>query len=96
MIASEHDNHGGSSVISQNQLLGGVAPILLQNGPVKHWFPLYYIPIRGDYLGKNSYVLDIPLYVYKDKDKDGQEKTEKEYTAYWIKKGTCLLLSKND
>jgi len=95
MIASEHESIG-ISMISQNHLLSGVAPIPFQSGPIKHWFPLYYIPIRGEYLGKNSYVLDIPLNVFKDKDKDGQEKTEKEYVAYWIKKGSCLLLSKND
>lgn len=95
MIASDHENLG-TSVLNQNQLLSGVSPLVLQTGPVKHWFPVYYIPIKGDYLGKNSYVMDIPLNILKDKDKDGQEKTEKEYISYWIKKGSCLLMSKND
>jgi len=94
MIASDHENLA-NQVISQNQLLAGGA-LVMQSGPIKHWFPVYYIPIRGDYLGKNSYVMDIPLNVFKDKDKEGQEKTEKEYISYWIKKGSCLLMSKND
>ena len=93
LIISDHDNMINPP-LNQNSLLGG--PMVLQSGPVKHWFPMYYIPIRGDYLGKSSYVMDISLSIYKDKDKDGLEKTEKEYVAYWIKKGTCLLMSKND
>lgn len=69
---------------------------MMGQGPLKHWFPLYYIPFRGDYLGKPSYVMDICLNILRDKDKEGSEKTDREYIAYWIKKGTCLLLSKND
>ena len=59
-------------------------------------FPLYYIPIRGDYLARSSYVMDITLNIVREKDKDGMEKTREEILSYWIKKGTCLLLSKTD
>ena len=59
-------------------------------------FPLYYIPIRGDYLGRSSYVMDITLNVVRDKDKDGADKTREEILSYWVLKGTCLLLSLSD
>ena len=59
-------------------------------------FPLYYIPIRGDYLARSTYVMDITLNIVREKDKDGMEKTREEILSYWIKKGTCLLLSKTD
>jgi dynein heavy chain len=95
MIASDHESLG-AAILGQNQILSGVNPLLMQSGPIKHTFPVYYIPIRGEYLGKNSYIMDIPLSVYKERDKDGIERSEKEYIAYWIKKGTCLLMSKND
>jgi dynein heavy chain len=66
-------------------------------GPLKHTFPLYYIPIRGTYLTRPSYVMDINLSISRDKDKESNaEKTDAEYIAHWVKKGTCLLLSKND
>jgi dynein heavy chain len=75
-----------SNTLAANQLSTNAAP-------VKHWFPLYYIPYRGDYLGRSSYVMDIQLNIIKEKD---SEKDDNEYHAYWIKKATCLLLSKND
>ncbi|MCQ2815651.1 MAG: hypothetical protein MJ252_00145 [archaeon] len=59
-------------------------------------FPLYYIPIRGDYLARPTYIMDIPLNIVRDKDKEGNEASREEVINYWIKKGTCLLLSKND
>jgi dynein heavy chain len=82
--------------LSNNNAPQIINPGMLGIGPLKHWFPLYYIPNRGDSLGKSSYVMDICLNVLRDKDKDGLEKTDREYISYWIKKGTCLLLSKND
>jgi dynein heavy chain len=64
-------------------------------GVIKHSFPLYYIPIRGTLLGKSSYVMDVNLPIIKE-NKDNLEKPASEYAAYWVRKGTCLLLSKND
>jgi len=62
-----------------------------------HSFPVYYIPIRGTYLGRSTYVLDIKLILYRDKDKDIDEnKLDKSQPEYWIKKGTCILMSKSD
>jgi len=64
----------------------------------KHSFPLYAISIRGTYLGRNSYIMDIDLNLFKDKDKekDGYDRPKEDFISYWTKKGTCLLLSKND
>ena len=59
-------------------------------------FPLYYIPIRGDYLGRSSYIMDITLNIVREKDKEGNDKSPEEILSYWIKKGTCLLLNKGD
>jgi len=59
-------------------------------------FPVYYIPYRGTMYGKDSYVMDIKLNILKDEEKEGAEKNDAEYVEYWIKKGTCLLLSKNN
>jgi hypothetical protein len=59
-------------------------------------FPLYYIPIRGDYLGRSSYIMDITLNIVREKDKEGNDKSPEEILSFWIKKGTCLLLSKGD
>ena len=73
-----------------NALLGDAVVEVTRN------FPLYYIPIRGDYLGRNSYVMDITLNIVREKDKEGVEKSKEEILSYWIKKGTCLLLSKSD
>ena len=73
-----------------NALLGEAVVEVTRN------FPLYYIPIRGDYLGRNSYVMDITLNIVREKDKEGMEKSREEILSYWIKKGTCLLLSKSD
>ena len=73
-----------------NALLGEAVVEVTRN------FPLYYIPIRGDYLGRNSYIMDITLNIVREKDKEGIEKSKEEILSYWIKKGTCLLLSKSD
>ena len=73
-----------------NALAGEVAVEITRN------FPLYYIPIRGDYLGKGSYIMDITLNIVREKDKEGIDKSNEEILSYWIKKGTCLLLCKSD
>jgi dynein heavy chain len=73
-----------------NALLGEAVVEVTRN------FPLYYIPIRGDYLGRSSYIMDITLNIVREKDKEGIEKSREEILSYWIKKGTCLLLSKSD
>ena len=73
-----------------NALLGEAVVEVTRN------FPLYYIPIRGDYLGRSSYIMDIFLNIVREKDKEGMEKSREEILSYWIKKGTCLLLSKSD
>jgi dynein heavy chain len=59
-------------------------------------FPLYYLPIRMDYMGFSSYLMDIPLNIVKERDKEGNELSKEDVIGYWIKKGTCLLLSTND
>ena len=73
-----------------NALAGEVAVEITRN------FPLYYIPIRGDYLGRGSYIMDITLNIVREKDKEGVDKSNEEILSYWIKKGTCLLLCKGD
>ena len=93
IVAIEEHNSANST---QTYMMPQNAGMMSNIGTIKHWFPLYYIPIRGDFLGKSSYVMDICLNIFRDKDKDGLEKTDREYISYWIKKGTCLLLSKND
>ena len=71
-----------------------IAPGLILH--VSKTFPVYYIPYRGTLYGRDSYVMDIKLNILKDEEKEGTEKTDSEYIDYWIKKGTCLLLSKNN
>jgi hypothetical protein len=89
--------------ISDNDLLSSVQNQQAQNIGMNaninltHSFPLYYIPVRGEFLGKSTYIMDIKLTLFKDKDRELEEnRIDKSHPDYWIKKGTCLLLSKND
>jgi len=60
---------------------------------VVYMMPVYYIPIRGVYLGRNSYLMDLPVTVYNTNSKEGAEKSEREHIAFWTKKGTAILMS---
>jgi hypothetical protein len=40
--------------------------------------------------------MDITLNIVREKDKEGNDKSPEEILSFWIKKGTCLLLSKGD
>jgi dynein heavy chain len=92
LSGNEQISNNIASSLNANNAIGNTALV----ASIKHCFPIYYIPIRGEYLGRSSYVTDIWLNIFKDKDKDGVELEDKYYIAYWIKKSTCLLLSRND
>lgn len=81
------------SVINENKTL---KELVSGTSVLKLNFPIYYIPIRSNYYGKNTYIMDLDLPLYREKDKDGNEKPDNEILSFWIKKGTSILLSKNE
>ena len=73
-----------------------IAKDFMTTGPLKLSFPIYYLPIRSNFHGKNTYIMDIDIPLYREKDKDGIEKPDADIISFWIKKGSCILLNKGD
>lgn len=83
--------------LSDNQGYANInTAINIHSNPYKGVFPVYYIPIRDTFMNRPTYVMDIVLPLYREKDKDGNDKSPDAIADFWIKKGTCVLLNKSD